>query len=171
VKFLRCSSIEVGDHLNRSLQRLIAAHREKLSHIRAIYFDPYNECDNERHEFDGLSYMVRPLTQGNEQKPQLSLPIAYEEEGDDFAECEFFSFVAWDHVSWPGNDFYIGSRATDDGVKGAATDVTRVMTNLNGFYDSYQNKYLPPIGFKNWASLIYQYGIEIDINQTNLQII
>lgn len=31
------------------------------------------------------------------------------------------SLVAWDHFSWPGNDWTIGSRISDDGVKGAAT--------------------------------------------------
>ena len=66
--------------------------------------------------------------------------------------------VAWDHVSWPGNDYWIGAasslaicdaftrgmhmmltmigpvrpgkRCTDDGVKAAATDTMRALTGV-----------------------------------------
>jgi len=40
----------------------------------------------------------------------------------------------WDHVSWPGNDFYGGSRSTDDGVKAAATDSMAALTGVEGRY-------------------------------------
>ncbi|MEM9777667.1 MAG: hypothetical protein AAF902_24030, partial [Chloroflexota bacterium] len=140
---------QLGQMLNRTLLRVLQQHSAELPNIRAVYYDPYNESQNERHEIEGLSYLVRPLLQGNKNKPQLCSPHYYEETGDDFSDCEFFSFVAWDHVSWPGNDFYVGSRVTDDGVKGAATDAIRAMTGFEGFYDKVQNKYLPPIGFKN----------------------
>ncbi len=161
---------QLGEFLNQSLRRLIETHGQSLSHIRAIYFDPYSECQNERHEIGHLSYMVRPLLQGNESKPQLCRPAIYEEDGDDFAECEFFSFVAWDHVSWPGNDFYIGSRATDDGVKGAATDAIRAMTGIDGRYNAQTNKYLPPSRFSNWYKVVNEYGLEIEVSDVNLQI-
>ena len=35
--------------------------------------------------------------------------------------------MAWDYVSWPGNDFYGDLRNTDDGVKAAATNSMEVM--------------------------------------------
>lgn len=55
---------------------------------------------------------------GDAGKPQLCPPQRYAEHGDDFSHCQRFSVVAWDHVSWPGNDFYGGARATDDGRQG-----------------------------------------------------
>ncbi len=162
---------KLGEMLNQTLQKILDTHVSKLQNIKAIYYDPYGECQNERYEFNELSYMVRPLLQSNDNKPQLCHPIAYEEAGDDFANCEFFSFVAWDHVSWPGNDYYIGSRATDDGVKGAATDTMRVMTGFNGRYDPIHTKYLPPNGFKNWLEIIQFYGLEIKVDELNLKVV
>ena len=111
----------LGTKLKAVLVQLLENHQNRFPNIRAVYFDPYQECENERFEIGYISFFVRPLTQGNECKPQLCLPNTYAEANDDFRDCELFSFVAWDHVSWPGNDFYIGFRATDDGVKAAAT--------------------------------------------------
>ena len=65
--------------------------------------------------------------------PLAVLPIGT---GNDFNDMDLYIVVAWDHVSWPGNDFYIGARATDDGVKAAATDVMFKMTGIEGSYDS-----------------------------------
>ncbi|MFT5194622.1 MAG: hypothetical protein ACI85U_001631 [Candidatus Promineifilaceae bacterium] len=162
---------QLSERLNHTLRRILEKHGGSLNDIQAVYFDPYSSCANERYEIGEISYRVRPLLQGNEQKPQLCYPTAYEEAGDDFSNCEFFSFVAWDHVSWPGNDFYIGSRATDDGVKGAATDVMQVMTGLEGYYSPVKNKYLQPIGFKNWDDVIGKYELEIRLSSSNLFVV
>jgi len=62
--------------------------------------------------------------------------------------------VAWDHVSWPGNDFFIGSRATDDGVKAAATSSMAVLTGVAGEYDPMQAKYQPPPPYRNWEAVV-----------------
>jgi len=113
-----------------------------------------HEWDNEREEINLISFLIRPLMKGNENKPQLCSPQKYEEKGDNFSDCELFSFVAWDHISWPGNDFYIGSRATDDGVKAAATDSMFVITGIEGQYNSITNKYDPPKNYKYWEEVI-----------------
>lgn len=154
---------ELGQLLNKTVRAILENHIDKLTHIRALYYDPYSEAQNERHEIGHLSYMVRPLLQGNETKPQLCRPIAYQEPGDDFSECQFFSFVAWDHVSWPGNDYWVGSRATDDGVKGAATDTMRAMTGIEGKYDLIQGIYRPPGHFSNWNEVVSFYGLELEL--------
>lgn len=52
--------------------------------------------------------------------------------------------MAWDQVSWPGNDFYTGARVTDDGVKAAATNAMTAMTGVAGRYDPPLNQYQPP---------------------------
>ena len=99
--------------------------------------------------------MVRPLKASrNKTKSQLCPPVDYEEKGDDFSGCKLYSIVAWDHVSWPGNDFFIGSRATDDGVKAAATNSMSVLTNLAGEYDPALGKYQPPKPFLNWKEVV-----------------
>jgi hypothetical protein len=128
-----------------------------------VYYDPYNECENERHEYGGVSLLVRPLAWGNQQKPQLCHLTAYQEQGDDFSECGLFSVVAWDHVSWLGNDFFIGSRATDDGVKAAATDSMYALTGVAGYYDPRTCQYNPPAGFRIWREVVAHEGCRLRV--------
>ena len=154
---------QLGEILKCTLHRLLNKHHQSLPHIRAVYYDPYRECQNERHEIGELSLLVRPLTQGNEHKPQLCQPTTYAEPGDDFSDCELVSVVAWDHVSWPGNDFYIGSRATDDGVKGAATDVTAVLTGISGTYNPQTFCYEPPAEHRHWLEVIDRHNLNLAV--------
>lgn len=109
--------------------------------------------------------MVRPLTKGNEEKPQLCRPESHQDSGDDFSACELVSIVAWDHVSWPGNDFYIGSRATDDGVKAAATDSMKALTGIGGVYDTYANEYRPPEEYRNWEDAVERNDLQLNMHQ------
>ena len=144
----------LGAALQTVLERFLEQHGESFSGIRAVYFDPYNECVNTRRDIHGISFLVRPLLQGNEDKPQLCHPTAYEDPGDDFSDCYLTSIVAWDHVSWPGNDFFAGSRCTDDGVKAAATDSMRALTSIEGHYDRDRGAYLPPEPHPTWEAVV-----------------
>lgn len=134
----------MGEYLKSALIALLQRHHHRLPDIRAVYYDPYSECRNERHRFGDMSLLVRPLLQGNSTNPQLCEPARYAESGDNFNDCQLFSIVAWDHVSWPGNDFYGGSRCTDDGVKAAATSSMQVITGAEGQYDPVRYAYQPP---------------------------
>jgi len=78
--------------------------------------------------------------------------------------------VAWDHVSWPGNDFYGGSRSTDDGVKAAATNSMTVMTGIEGQYNPVTYHYEPPTKYRNWAAVVQQNNLRIKVEQ-NLSIL
>jgi len=157
---------QLGEKLKQALLAFVTKHRSAFTHIQAIYYDPYRECQNERIDLDGLSFLVRPLTHGNETKPQLCHPTTYEEPGDDFSGCELVSVVAWDHVSWPGNDFYLGARATDDGVKGAATDVTAVMTGIPGNYNPQTFKYEPSFIYRDWNDVVQKHSPELEVIHT-----
>ncbi len=162
---------QLGEHLKNVLKQLLENHGSSLSNVKAIYYDPYQECQNERYEINGISLMVRPLTApGNSIKSQLCHPTVFQEDDDRFVMCDLFSFVAWDHVSWPGNDFYVGSRATDDGVKAAATNATAVMTGVNGAYDADRYKYQPPTGYRTWDDVIKQKQLQLQV-QDNLLVL
>jgi hypothetical protein len=145
---------KLGAELQAVLERFLHEHGAAFPNVKAVYFDPYAECQNTRFEVHGISLLVRPLTKGNHSKPQLCRPSAYAEEGDDFSACSLFSIVAWDHVSWPGNDFYTGARATDDGVKAAATSSMAALTGVPGWYDATRWKYQPPKSYSNWAKVV-----------------
>lgn len=145
---------ELGAMLETVLRRLLTEYGRVFSDIRAIYFDPYSECANHREKIQGIDFLVRPLRMpGNSDKPQLCPPSAYEESPGEFNSCELYSIVAWDHVSWPGNDFFINSRCTDDGVKAAATDSMFRITGIQGKYDRKTNKYLPPKELGDWRNV------------------
>jgi hypothetical protein len=146
---------QLGVQLQSVLERLLTDYGESFPNLKAVYFDPYSECESFRREIHGISLMVRPLKLlGSRGKSQLCHPVAYAEEGDDFSGCDLYSLVAWDPVSWPGNDFFIDSRATDDGVKAAATNSMAVLTGVEGHYDADLGKYRPPAPFRNWAEVV-----------------
>lgn len=146
---------QLGRRLQVVLERLLNEHGDSFPNLRAVYFDPYSECENARREIRGISFMVRPLRiPGNEAKSQLCRPVTYAEQGDDFSDCTLYSIVAWDHVSWPGNDFFIGSRTTDDGVKAAATSSMTVLTGTEGQYDPVRGKYQPRQPYSSWAAVV-----------------
>ena len=160
----------LGSKLRDVFIGLLEGYGKEFKNIKAIYYDPYKECANERLKINGIDFLVRPLMDGNQEKPQLCRPENYEEEGDNFKECEMFSFVAWDHVSWPGNDFYPGSRATDDGVKAAATDSMRTITKIAGSYNKILNQYNPPLPYKTWNDVVIKRNISLKL-RNNLVIL
>lgn len=150
----------LGNKLKVAILTLLEKHASRLPNIHTVYFDPYSECANARYEIDHINYLIRPLNQGNHPLGQLCPPIAYEETGDDFSCCALFSVVAWDHVSWPGNDFYIGARMTDDGVKAAATDLMQRITGIAGVYDPQTNRYNPPKEYVNWEEVVIKNNLK-----------
>ncbi len=154
---------QLGAMLQDSLAAFLKTHSSKFSNIKVVYYDPYSECENRRMEIDRISLLVRPLTKGNNLKPQLCRPEIYAEIDDNFDDCELFSFVAWDHVSWPGNDFYGGSRVTDDGVKAAATNVMMVMTGIEGTYDRHTHKYIPPAKYTDWGDVVSKNQLQLEV--------
>jgi hypothetical protein len=160
---------QLGAMLKQVLKDLLSKYAAQLASLSAIYYDPFDECDNERCEIEHISLLVRPLLKGNEGKGQLCLPADYEDIKGEFSDCTLTSFVAWDHVSWPGNDFYLGSRATDDGVKAAATSTMAVMTSYSGQYSVDSYSYQPPHGYQTWGRVVTDNAIALICN-TNLKI-
>ena len=162
---------QMGHILQAALVRFLENHGDKFSGIKAVYYDPYNECIDENRLINGIQFIVRPLFPNNAGKSQLCRPaiLGLGSPGD-FYDCELYSFVAWDHVSWPGNDFYLGSRATDDGVKAAATNTMEVMTGIKGQYSLNRNMYLPPEPYSNWYAVVNQNNLEIAVKD-NLYIV
>jgi hypothetical protein len=151
----------IGALLKDALGQILERHAATLPGIKAVWFDPYRECTEERLQLGHLAYFVRPLQRGSHGRPQLCPPELYSEKGDDFSGCVLSSVVAWDHVSWPGNDFYGGSRSTDDGVKAAATDSMFVFTGFRGSYDKETNCYLPPAGYPTWGDLVIRHSLRL----------
>lgn len=147
---------KLGTELERALRRFFDQHGGEFRSIRVVIYDPYDECRPDRAVHGGIDFRVRPLTMGG--MPQLSLPQAHAEDGEDLSNYRLFSLVAWDHVSWPGNDFFGGSRSTDDGVKSAATDSMARLTGVSGSYSAARHAYLPPAPHETWGQLVRELG-------------
>jgi hypothetical protein len=152
----------LATHFRLALIALLLRHSSDLTSVAAVYFDPYSECLSDTQKIGDFSFRTRPLLKTASPKPQLLRPIEYEEFGDDFSDCVLFSIVAWDHVSWPGNDFYVGMRTTDDGVKAAATSAMTSMTGFPGHYDVRSNCYVPDNGYQNWEDVVVRNSIQIN---------
>lgn len=149
---------EMGEHLNKALQYILIRHANNFGHIACIYYDPFRECNNEEYQFGDLKYRVRPSVHNNF-RSQLCEPKVYEESKDNFSDCKLFKVVAWDHVSYPGNDYFGGSRNTDDGVSGAATNSMKVITRIEGLYKN--ENYLPPRGKQDWEQVVHDNNITL----------
>ncbi|MCC5888648.1 MAG: hypothetical protein JJT88_19600 [Gammaproteobacteria bacterium] len=160
---------QMGHRLRLALEQLLSELSPQQPTIQTVIFDPYDEGEDDAVDFGATRFRVRPLLRSSHPKPQLCPPRAYEEAGEDFADCELYSLVAWDQVSWPGNDFYIGSRATDDGVKAAATNVMTAMTGVAGRYDPSVNKYQPPEPYRNWEACVLGKQLALQLGQPFIQ--
>ena len=149
---------QLGEKLETVLERILRTYRSQFDSIALIFFDPYKECTPKTIDIDGLPLVVNPQTKSNIKLNQLSYPhlLTTSENSENLL---LFSFVAWDHVSWPGNDFYLGSRVTDDGVKAAATNSMQIITGIEGFYDIDENCYLPPRTFDTWFKVVGHYEL------------
>ena len=153
----------IAEKFERVLDKLLTKYVHLLPNIQAVYYDSFAGTKPSRNKIgNSIDFIVNPLT--NNGKPQLCRPADYQQNADDYySKCKFFSFVAWDHVSWPGNDFYVGSRQTDDGVKAAATDTMYQMTGYQGKYNPNQYCYDPYDSqkFSNWDKVINAHKLKL----------
>jgi len=127
----------------QSLYRLLQKNAARLSKIAMVYHfihDPSHPP--EKTEID-VSSTLRLLCWSNG-PALLANPSSF---APDLENVQLYKFVAWDHFSWPGNDFFYNSRQTDDGVSAAATSSMANLlpqnTNWTYKYDRDSNRYLP----------------------------
>ena len=142
----------LGVELERALVVLLeGGHYDS---IETVIYDPYDESKDSDRVVNGVRFVTAPFSRSSKPTAQLAHPKTLNKMVADVNSVMHFSVVAWDHLSWPGNDFYQGNRATDDGVKGAASDLMRQMTGVAGSYCDHLNQYLPPKPYKNWDAVV-----------------
>jgi hypothetical protein len=149
------------ERLAKSLERILSSCHREIPGVRMVWYDPYQGCKGFEATLGHIEYRVRPLTEGG--KPQLCRPVDYQEAEENLSDCRLYSIVAWDHVSWPGNDYYDGARSTDDGVKAAATDSMFRITGIRGRYDQQRNMYLPPEGYRTWGEVVADNDLPVQV--------
>jgi hypothetical protein len=154
---------QMGSVLQLALEHVLDTMSHRLTNVSVVVFDPYNECEDHTAIFGTTEFRVRPLLRSKSPNPQLCKPQSYAERGEDFSHCDLYSLVAWDQVSWPGNDFYAGARATDDGVKAAATSSMLAMTGIAGRYDTQRAQYQPPSQYRSWGDCVHRNRLTLSV--------
>lgn len=155
---------QLGSLLANTVKEILATHSDRLQGISGVYFDPFNEGSASECTCGHITFIVRPLAKsGKSGRGQLCHPSEYlTSTGTIFKDCLLFSCVAWDHVSWPGNDYWDGERNTDDGVKAAATSAMHSLLGIAGSYDESSNTYNPPTGYRTWNVLVSALKLRLD---------
>uniref|UniRef100_A0A1B6IEJ4 Macrodomain effector MavL domain-containing protein n=1 Tax=Homalodisca liturata TaxID=320908 RepID=A0A1B6IEJ4_9HEMI len=151
----------MGEFLNKALQTILEEFGIHFKNIVCVRFDPFEECTDFERIIQGVKYRVRRNI-GPMGKSQLCCVTDYEETEGEFTDCIFYKVVAWDHVSLPGNDYFKGSRNTDDGVTGAATNSMELITNVKGRYVN--GYYLPPEGYRTWEGVAKKHNTKLTVD-------
>lgn len=139
-----------------ALENVLSKHQDKLKHIDIVHYDPYSGDKHQAKEIGHIKFDVSPSST-MKTTGQLAFPAGATAETHTLT-----SFVAWDHFSWPGNDFWPGARATDDGVKAASTNTMAVLTGSAGRYDAATGSYLPPMGYANWQQFAQHHKLQFN---------
>lgn len=140
-----------------ALLYVLKQHADKLTHIGVIHYDSYQENTNSEEKIGSIEFRERTTKNCSTNICQLNYP-----EGTTKETHLLASFVAWDHFSYPGNDYLKGSRSTDDGVKGASTDTLAQITGVETRYEPESGKYLPPETYSTWEKYILEKGIKLE---------
>jgi len=163
-----CDKKTLKGILAKIIKEILIENKTRLPNIRAVRFDPNTEGStnlNGSITEDQLDYIVA----NSRYEGLLHKPEHFDKK---YKGCDYFKIVAWDHLSYPGNDWLGGSGATDDGSNCAATDSCYQLTGGKGRYgkSSGQFGYFPPEGYNTWKTLILKKKIYVQTNQQNLHL-
>ncbi|MDF1647041.1 MAG: hypothetical protein P1U61_08715 [Legionellaceae bacterium] len=139
-----------------ALKAVLTNHASALPAIDVVHYDAFSGDERSNDRAGHIQFRVR-ASRTAKTTSQLEFPS-----GTSSATHLLTSFVAWDHFSFPGNDYWAGSRATDDGVKGASTDTMFKITGIAGGYDSHSGEYKPPEGYLNWSQVASKEGVSLN---------
>ena len=131
--------------LPKALKSLLEKHSDKLKNVSMVYYDSYEKIDGvnyEESEINGINFICC-YSQGIANATALLEFPNQARSLEDFNEEDYLilKVVAWDHFSFPGNDIWADSRATDDGVSAASTNTIEAMVNMGQFGELDHIKY------------------------------
>ncbi len=128
-----------------AVQTMLEKHKNSFSQIALV------QMEGEQ-KFSGTDVGNIKFKMSKNRRGLLSKPEVW---GKEYKDCKLYKVVAWDHLSWPGNDFYDrNTRRTDDGVSAAATNICEVMTGVQGSYHPEAKKFLYENGQDDWRKVI-----------------
>ncbi len=112
-------------------------------------YSPYQASSREVEEVEGIR-MIRWVN-------GPSLLASAQDIDPEFADTYMAKLVAWDHFSWPGNDFFANARQTDDGVSAAATNSMEVLLpKREGWTYHYDTQKKSFVAHKNHKEVLWR---------------
>ena len=175
---------KAGEALRRAITEMITDHKDKLQNIETVFIDAPGGPNNiTKQDIKGIKLFTHDGNIGR--IPQLTEPSEFMKKlglSGDGKKLKLYKFIGGDHLSWPGNDQMAGSRDSDEGVTGAATNIIKLITGVEGAYDSATKKYNPSkkaVDSKmkdvkwnggTWMQYIEQAGITISCKNENTEI-
>ncbi|TEB14758.1 adenosine tri phosphatase [Perkinsus sp. BL_2016] len=140
------------NEFNAMLERLLQKYAPQLPNISLVYFAHFSDkAISVKTPIYNMKYHRVSNKHMVDYKQLLETPSSYSIDGQDYKNHLLFAFVASDHLSYPGNNFFFSMpvRNTDDGVKAAATSSMTSLLGVNGHYDVHDKKY-KPVGAEQW---------------------
>lgn len=173
-EFARGLGLSLTNYFNDVLKKLLAKYSAQLPEISLVYFAEFapGVSMSESHKYGNIKY--RHTKSGHKDyKNLLERPEEYQiESGEDYSNHILFAFVAWDHVSLPGNDFFVFSRNTDDGVKAAATSSMTSLLGVEGEYDAKKKMYKPKRSdLGNWENIAKKIEFRLEPTEGRLLVL
>lgn len=148
-----------------SLKTLITKYVSKLPNIKKVYIDTFAAIlEPSKTPIEHIEFKINPSLCNNNPIPLLSKPESHFPGNN--GNYKLYKIVAWDHASWPGNDFFHNARSTDDGVSAASTNLMTKLSGIEGQYDKTSNKYLPKDNNhgKRWINFFKENHIKLQID-------
>lgn len=163
---------EIGGNFKKVIKDLLLNHGEELRNISLIYFnqnenpDLLNIPSSQSENIHGIKFLCSYTNDPNH-KNLLDKPSNY---GKTYQNHILFAFVAWDHLSYPGNDFFKNDRYTDDGVKAAATSSMTSLLAVQGVYKNfkYSPEYLNSMNMKEWGKVVEDLNYKLNTKDGGL---
>lgn len=122
----------LSELFSKTITRMLKEHACALPNIRGVYFMSYNPDPSIQSKSSTKITEELVFYEYQNGPPLLCAPHVIDEK---LRGTTLFKVVAWDHFSWPGNDFFCNARQTDDGVSAAATSVmAQLLPNDSGRY-------------------------------------
>jgi len=133
----------VKKHFKEAIRRLIKKHGKKLTRIKGICIDLYEDYEEDaqsvhsNYEQSGIELIFSPAqTTG---RHHLTSPAKF---NDKYKNCMLVAFVAADPVSMPNNEGLQNQRkVSDEAAKAMASDSSTQIYGLPGQYDKTQKAY------------------------------
>ena len=98
----------------------------------------YTGIGNREDKFKKLNYDTKIIIESFK-KTNISNIIEPEKYSNEVKDCSLYRIVAGDAISYPGNDMYVNSKDTDEGLIGGSSNLMGKVVNTNVCYGEYKS--------------------------------